>query len=226
LSNTVEAACAKTNFHCAKNADADMCSEDKTGMRSLFRPAAVCVLVIGAACAADPSTTVSGWNTDSRLPSDILTNEGLVVLSNAGFSDRFIVEKILLSRARFDTSAVGLAYLRRNAMSEELLQFVLEYATKAALPSSAAAPEAAAPVPVKIGKQKIKVAMMPGVTAAVMPGWPSADAATGSLFGAWSYWSYMYDWQYTIRGAPYIWGTRGWYGCSPYVFALAAVYPR
>lgn len=72
----------------------------------------------------------SSSRSESKLPRDIMTNEGLVLLSEAGFSDSFIVEKIVLSRTRFDVSVEGLAYLRQNSLSEELIQFVLEYTAR------------------------------------------------------------------------------------------------
>src|SRR2546423_5981531 len=83
----------------------------------------------GALAAADqpPGVPVvaSTIRTDSTPRREMLTNEGIVLLSDAGFSDSFIVEKILLSRTRFDVSAEGLAYLRNNAISEELVRFIL-----------------------------------------------------------------------------------------------------
>jgi len=83
-----------------------------------------------ALVAGDTPSVGSSFRPETSLPRDILTNEGLVILSDAGFSDGFIVEKILLSRTRFDISVEGLAYLRRNALSEELVRFVMEHSSK------------------------------------------------------------------------------------------------
>ncbi|MBZ5609103.1 MAG: hypothetical protein LAP38_12650 [Acidobacteriia bacterium] len=104
--------------------------------------------------AAEGPTTVSSFRTDSSPARDFLTNEGIVLLSDAGFSDSFIVEKIILSRTRFDTSAEGLAYLRHNAISEELVQFVMERSAK---PSGI---PAAAPIPTAVPMKVIKVRVL------------------------------------------------------------------
>ena len=113
--------------------------------------------------AGDTPAVGSSFRPEGSLPRDILTNEGLVILSDAGFSDGFIVEKILLSRTRFDTSVEGLAYLRRNALSEELVRFVMEHASKPPLvpgppvetvqPAKAVKQNAAAVQPPSPGRQ-------------------------------------------------------------------------
>lgn len=116
------------------------------------------LLLPGAATfAADTTTAASHARPDPVLPKDILTNEALVTLAEAGFSDSFIVEKIRLSRSRFDTSVEGLAYLRRNWISEELVHFVMEYAARPAAQPSAAA----VAVPMKIVKQNMLVPATP-----------------------------------------------------------------
>ena len=95
---------------------------------------------------------------ETVAPRDVVTNESLVLLSEAGFSDAFIVQKICLSRTRLDTSPEGLAYLRRNAISEELALFALEYTAKPAVASGTQAP---AIVPVKVAKRKVLVPIAP-----------------------------------------------------------------
>jgi hypothetical protein len=116
-----------------------------------------------ALMAGDTPSVGSSFRPEGSLPRDILTNEGLVVLSDAGFSDTFIVEKILLSRTRFDTSVEGLAYLRRNALSEELVRFVMEHASK---PPLVPGPPVVEPVqPAKAIKQNA-VAIQPAAAPA------------------------------------------------------------
>lgn len=108
---------------------------------------AVLLLVFCAAAAfpADPPAPVTAVPTRTEMPlqPEILNNDGIVALANAGFSDAFIVQKILLSnRTRFDVTVEGLASLRRNALSESLVLFILEHTARPSVapPSGPAAP--------------------------------------------------------------------------------------
>ncbi|MCX6626190.1 MAG: hypothetical protein NTW28_00985 [Candidatus Solibacter sp.] len=76
------------------------------------------VFAVFTACAvlADDTPAVVKARPETGLPPDLLPNEGVVLLSEAGFSDSFVVVKIYLSRTRFDTSAEGLAFLRRHSI--------------------------------------------------------------------------------------------------------------
>ncbi|MBV9742745.1 MAG: hypothetical protein JO099_03200 [Acidobacteriia bacterium] len=94
------------------------------------------LVAAAAALADDPAVQVTSTVHAEPLPRDILTNEGIVQLSDAGFSDSFIVEKLLLSRTRFETSVEGLTYLRHNLVSEELVKYILEYSAQSAVPVS------------------------------------------------------------------------------------------
>jgi hypothetical protein len=127
------------------------------------------------------ATVVSSFNTDKPVQRELLTNEGLVLLSEAGFSDSFIVEKILLSRTHFDISVEGLAFLRRKEISEELTLFVLKRATQPALaePSVTGAPQAAAKaVAVRfIGPKTPAASVSSGPT---HPALPSSGSATAN----------------------------------------------
>jgi hypothetical protein len=101
------------------------------------------------------------FGAEPALTPEILTNEGIVALANAGFSDSFIVEKILLSnRTRLDVSVEGLAYLRRNAISENLALFLIEHNAQP-LMFTPAAPLVSPVTPVmgtaKVKMKKIKV---------------------------------------------------------------------
>ena len=81
------------------------------------------------------------------LHPEVLTNDGILALANAGFSDTFIRQKIVLtSHTRFDVSVEGLSNLRQNALSESLILFLLEHTAKPSAPPSAAAPVAPATV--------------------------------------------------------------------------------
>ena len=52
----------------------------------------------------------------------ILTNHDVVVLAKAGFSEQFLIDTILSGRARFDTSASGLADLAKEGINERVVR--------------------------------------------------------------------------------------------------------
>jgi hypothetical protein len=96
----------------------------------------------------------------AALPPEVLTNDGLITLASAGFSDAFIMQKILLSdRTRFDVSVEGLANLRRNALSESLVLFLVEHTAQPAVtrPSPYMPPITSIAVRSKVKMKKIAV---------------------------------------------------------------------
>jgi len=54
-----------------------------------------------------------------------LTNRDVVVLAKAGFNEDFIIETILSSRTRFDTTVDGLAELAKQGMTERLIRVMM-----------------------------------------------------------------------------------------------------
>jgi len=101
----------------------------------------------------DPRSVAPRPAAVEQLPRDVLTNEGIVTLAEAGFSDSFILEKITLGgRTKFDTSAEGLSYLRRHAISQELARFIMHYTEQPLLPP----PVALAMAPMPEAKKKRK----------------------------------------------------------------------
>lgn len=66
--------------------------------------------------AADPAPKPGG------LPRNLLTNEGVVLLAEAGLGERFLLELIEQKNTRFDTSAEALASLARQGLTETILR--------------------------------------------------------------------------------------------------------
>lgn len=130
-------------------------------MRSIAWLIVLSIILAVVALADDTPQVTSEVRPEQVLPADILTNEGVVLLCNSGFSDAFIAEKIQLSRARLDTTVDGLTYLRRNSVSEELIRYIMErVAQPHILPASAPSPAPApAPilVPLKLVRKKVLV---------------------------------------------------------------------
>jgi hypothetical protein len=81
-------------------------------MRSLLS-----VLVLtSASFAADPAAK------PASPPRNLLTNEGVVLLAEAGLGERFLLELIEQKNTRFDTSAEALASLARQGLTETILR--------------------------------------------------------------------------------------------------------
>lgn len=60
-----------------------------------------------------------------RMDRNLLTNEGLVRLAEAGYDEVFLMDLIRRKTARFDTSVEGLAYLMKAGLSQQLVRAVL-----------------------------------------------------------------------------------------------------
>ena len=166
-------------------------------MRLINSILAVSVLFTLTTAAQETPTVMSSIRPGQvQSPRDVLTNEGIVLLSDAGFSDSFIIEKMLLSRTRFDVSVEGLAFLIRNGISQELVQFIMERSAKPnSLASAAAAPSY---VPMKVEKRKVLVPDVKAVVAApaAAPLAPTVYAGRWYLVNASPY-PYQYQAPYT-----------------------------
>jgi hypothetical protein len=91
--------------------------------------------------------------------SDVLTNEGVVVLAQAGYNERFVLDVIRTKPARFDTSVEGLVYLARHGVSENIVRTILGVPAEAQ-PAPAryiAPPRTPAPVRLRVTRQKVLV---------------------------------------------------------------------
>lgn len=146
-----------------------------TKMRLIGKILLLFAVCVGGALAAETA--------EMTLTPEILTNEGVVALANAGFSDAFIMEKIRLSdRTRLDVSVQGLSYLRRNAITEKLVLFILKRSADTTAP--AASPATPAPVPTVIkAKLKMKKIAVPmeSVSVVFMPAGLASNTAPPTL---------------------------------------------
>ena len=62
----------------------------------------------------------------AALPRHVLTNDGLVVLAEAGLGEALLVDLVKAKRTAFDTSAEALAQLARRGISEGVIRAVVE----------------------------------------------------------------------------------------------------
>ena len=65
-------------------------------------------------------------NTLKKAPKNALTNEGLVILAEAGYDEEFILDLMKMKNCRFDTSAEGLAYMATHGLTERLVKAALQ----------------------------------------------------------------------------------------------------
>src|SRR5271168_2863261 len=56
---------------------------------------------------------------------EVLTNRAIVTLAAAGFNEDFLVELILNSKTRFDTSVDGLAGLAKQGVNQRIIRVML-----------------------------------------------------------------------------------------------------
>ncbi len=58
----------------------------------------------------------------SPLLRNMLTNEGIVMMAQAGYTERFIVDMIHRKQTRFDVSPAGLAWLAQMGLTERIVR--------------------------------------------------------------------------------------------------------
>ena len=61
----------------------------------------------------------------AKTPPQILTNQGLVALAEAGYDEGFLLDLIQSRQTRFDTSADGLRYLAEHGLCEHVVRAML-----------------------------------------------------------------------------------------------------
>src|SRR5215467_1320297 len=69
------------------------------------------------------------------LPRQVLSNQGIVTLAEAGYDEEFLIDLIQCKQTRFDTTVEGLAFLARHAISERIVRFMIASENKSAGPS-------------------------------------------------------------------------------------------
>lgn len=95
---------------------------------------------------------------------EVLTNETVVTMVKAGLGEELILSKLKASQTQFDVSTDSILKLKREGVSDKIIQTMIETAGKQASPAPAP-PAAPAPAP---------VAPAPATPAVVTPMVPSA----------------------------------------------------
>jgi len=120
----------------------------------------VTCFIIGSSmlAAANAQTTAVSSSLRPTIPRHVLSNEGIVQLSEAGYDQNFLVNLIQQKQTRFDTSVEGLAFLAEHGIPENIVRFMIANENKPAAVTVSAEP-AAAPimVPLRVVKRKVLV---------------------------------------------------------------------
>jgi hypothetical protein len=103
-------------------------------------------------------------------PKNLLTNEGVLLLAEAGLGERFLLELIENKTSRFDTSAEALASLARQGLTENVIRALVR---KQDHPAASASATDAAPLEPhllrgKIVRQRMLVPDAAGGNVAIM----------------------------------------------------------
>src|ERR1700722_20105686 len=87
-----------------------------------------CVLIgssMLALSAASAQTTAVSSTLKPAVPRHVLSNEGIVALSEAGYDQNFLIDLIRQKQTRFDTSVEGLAYLADHGIPDYIVRFMI-----------------------------------------------------------------------------------------------------
>ena len=96
-----------------------------------FMKTLLLVAFLGASLSAQEWRKYADDNEDgAAMQRQTLTNEGIVELAKAGFSEAFILDLVLYKRTKFDISVDGLTYLAKKGVSERLIRAIVANAEK------------------------------------------------------------------------------------------------
>jgi hypothetical protein len=115
----------------------------------------------------------------SGIRKNILTNPGVALLAQSGYSEGFILDMIYHKQTQFDVSAEGLAWLAKQGLSERIIRTMVANENKeeqtAIFPAmmSTSLPPVNVPEPSMITRRRVNVAMSPTL--------PTATAPTSSI---------------------------------------------
>lgn len=85
--------------------------------------------------------------TVATLSRHVLTNDSVISLAKAGFDELFIIERIHMSRTRFDTTVEGLVALKQAGVSEDLIRVMAVQDARTYPPYTAAGTPVLPPAP-------------------------------------------------------------------------------
>jgi hypothetical protein len=125
----------------------------KRTLRLLCISAILLPLFAGEDPAPPQSITVSG-----KAPRNVLSNEGIVILSDAGYDEDFLADIIVHKQTSFDVTVDGLAYLANHGISERVVRFMIANEHKSSGPvETGEAPVAPVVMRARVVRQKVLV---------------------------------------------------------------------
>ena len=131
-----------------------------------LRAALILFLAVSGVCSAE-----------NNLHRSVLNNHDVVTLAKAGFDENFLVNLIVNSQTRFDTSPDALAALAEQGLTQRIVEVMMN-------PVAAGTP-AGAPVPATIAAAKpVRPSKVSPVRLAIMQN-AAYHESKSVLFGAW-----------------------------------------
>ena len=123
----------------------------------------------------------------------VLTNQGVAMLAQAGYSEGFIIDMINHKQTQFDVSAAGLVFLAKEGLSERIVRAMIanekKEETTAIVPASILVCPLTSPVSVRRQKP---------ANVAIGVSLPTPAASNSS----WYVKSRDADWWYVVRDVP------------------------
>jgi hypothetical protein len=120
------------------------------------------LMITAAAWGAEaPATPAPG----PAVPRNVLTNQGVVLLARAGYSEAFLIDLIHHKQTQFDVTAEGLAWLARQGLSERVVRAMVANENKeeqtAVVPAlfTVTPPASSPPVPRQTVQTPVNVAV-------------------------------------------------------------------
>jgi hypothetical protein len=126
-------------------------------MKQIFRLICVSVTLMPLFAADDALPRYSVNVNGNKLPRNVLSNEGIVLLSDAGYDEDFLADLIVHKQTVFDTTVEGLAYLANHGISERVIRFMIANERKPAGPIVTVEAPAATVVRARVVQQKVLV---------------------------------------------------------------------
>jgi hypothetical protein len=127
-------------------------------MKSILRLITISAALLPLFAGDDPLPRYSINVNGNKPPRNVLSNEGIVLLSDAGYDEDFLADIIVHKQTVFDTTVEGSTYLANHGISERIIRFMIANERKSAGPVvMAVAPVAQTVVRGRVVQQKVLV---------------------------------------------------------------------
>jgi hypothetical protein len=106
----------------------------------LIAPLVIAPFALGTSATAQSAAGPSAAEQSIVTTREVLTNSSIITLAAAGFNEAFLIELIMKSTTRFDTSADGIASLAQEGITERVIRAMRNAPAGGAVATSGAKP--------------------------------------------------------------------------------------